>query len=56
MVAYDAACQVEAAVRALAARVGLAYRHEQVEDVQTLVAGVREAAVFDERRPETDSS
>ena len=56
MVAYDAACQVEAAVRAVAARVDLACKHEQVEDARILVAGVREAAMFDERRPETDSS
>ena len=54
--AYDAACLVEAAARALAAHVDLACTHEVVEGVQILGVEVKEEAGSDETRPETDSS
>lgn len=58
MVACDAAslAVAVAVALALAAHVGLACRHEEVEDVQILVAVVREEAAFDEKQLETDSS
>ena len=55
MVAYDAACLAVAVALALAAHVGLACRHEEVEGVQIPLAVVREEAVFDEKQLETDS-